>query len=350
MDENLALGLFLVSPVVCAGGLVFLRRRLRARPGPTGWPMLLLGNALVLLCLLSAGTLAGEIFFRFIYDTTDSLGNTKVCERWAQRYFQANRAGCRDNIEYSSPLKPGVRRFSFLGDSFTTGHGVKNVEDRFANRFRRAHPQWEVHALAQPGFETGDETAFLSLCLQNRYQLDQVVLVYCLNDISDLVPEWTTARDKIYAEQDGQNWLVNSSYFCNFIYHRWKAVRNPWIKNYFQFVRQTATGPVWEQQKERLKALKQEVESNGGHLVVVTFPFLHAVGPDYEFQPLHDSLNQFWREQKVPHLDLLPIYKNTPARKLTVNSFDAHPNEYAHALAADAIGKFLQEQLAVSPK
>jgi hypothetical protein len=345
MDENLALGLFLALPVGCGCGLVLLRRRLRAGSGSCGWPMLLVGNTLVLFLLLSLFLLIGEVYFRFVYDTTDTLGYTKVCQRWAQRYYQVNRAMCRDNIEYSQQPKPGLRRFSFLGDSFTAGHGVKNVEARFVNRIRRTHAGWEVHALAQPGFDTGDETTFLHDCIQNRYQLDQVVLVYCLNDSSDLLPEWIAARDRIYAEKDRQGWLVNSSYVCNFICYRWKAARNPWIKNYFHFLRQTASGPVWDQQKERLKALQQMVESNGGHLIVVTFPFLHAVGPNYEFQAIHDSLDQFWREQKVPHLDLLAVYKNIPARKLTVNAFDAHPNEYAHALAADAIGRFLKEQL-----
>jgi hypothetical protein len=46
---------------------------------------------------------------------------------------------------------------------------------------------------------------------------------------------------------------------------------------------------------------------------------------------------------------LLSVYRNLPPARLMVNRYDQHPNEYAHALAADAIGKFLQDQLAAAP-
>jgi hypothetical protein len=48
----------------------------------------------------------------------------------------------------------------------------------------------------------------------------------------------------------------------------------------------------------------------------------------------------------VPHLDLLTIYRDLPPAQLTVNRHDPHPNEYANALAAKAIDKFLVEQMA----
>jgi hypothetical protein len=78
---------------------------------------------------------------------------------------------------------------------------------------------------------------------------------------------------------------------------------------------------------------------------VVTFPFLHALGPKYEWQFVHDELDQFWRELKVPHLDLLEVFKAMPPKKIIVNRFDPHPNEYAHALTAEALDKFLKPQM-----
>ena len=79
---------------------------------------------------------------------------------------------------------------------------------------------------------------------------------------------------------------------------------------------------------------------------MVTFPFFQGLGPQYAYQTMHDQLNQCWRALGVPHLDLLTVYRSLPPGKLIVNRYDQHPNEYAQALAADAIGKFLQEQLA----
>jgi hypothetical protein len=43
------------------------------------------------------------------------------------------------------------------------------------------------------------------------------------------------------------------------------------------------------------------------------------------------------RREGIPCLDLLPVLEPHASEKLTVNIFDAHPNERAHELAADAI-------------
>jgi hypothetical protein len=47
----------------------------------------------------------------------------------------------------------------------------------------------------------------------------------------------------------------------------------------------------------------------------------------------------------VPHLDLLPVYVDYADAELVVNRFDAHPNEFAHSLAAEAIGRFLKKEI-----
>ncbi len=345
MAENLTLGLFLGLPLLFGGLLVAFFRSHRVRRFRATWPGLVAGNAVLLLLLLSLSLLAGEVVVRFFYDTTDSLAHTKVSRRWLERHWQVNSSGMRDNIQYGVKLKPNTRRITFLGDSFTAGHGVPEVEDRFVNLLRQRHPQWEVHALAELGMDTGDALKFLGKVLGKGYELDQVVLVYCLNDVSDLVPAWQATQTQFLARLDRTGWWKNGSYFLNWLYYRLLTMQEPQMKNYFQVVRETAHGPVWEAQKERLRALHDLVTSRGGHLSVVTFPFLHAVGPDYEFQAVHDALATFWSERQVPQLDLLPVYRNLPGRKITVNAFDAHPNEYAHALAADAIDKFLQARL-----
>ena len=349
MDETLVFGLFLILPIVFGWLLVLFIRQRRKQKTKASWPQLIAGNALVLFLLLSLLLLGGESYFRFIYDATDSMDYTKVNLRWLQRYWQLNSSQVRDNINYHFPRHGNARRVTFVGDSFTTGHGVKNVDDRFVNLIRRAHPEWEVHMLAMNGNDTGDEIKMLLEGLAQNYQLDQVVLVYCLNDISDLLPERFQAIERIRADLAHCGWLRNGSYLINIIYHRYAVRHDPFMKDYFGLVLDAYRGPVWEQQKQRLTEFRDLVQSRGGHLSVVTFPFLHALGPDYKYKFVHDELNQFWREAKVPHLDLLPIYANLPPKQITVNRFDVHPNEYAHSLAADAIDKFLKEQMATTP-
>ena len=82
---------------------------------------------------------------------------------------------------------------------------------------------------------------------------------------------------------------------------------------------------------------------------MITFPFLHALGANYEYRFVHEELDQFWKGLNVPHLDLLPLFGQSAPQQITVNRFDAHPNEYAHALAAGVIESFLVTQLATNP-
>lgn len=342
MDENLALGLFVLLPLVCGGLLVLWARFGRRGLGAAPWARLLMGNLLVLLSLLSLVLLGGEVYYRYIYDDTDTMDFSKVSQRWFSRHFHLNSRASRDNLEYANDLQPGRRRVTFLGDSFTAGHGVKDVEDCFANRIRRLHPEWEVHVFARPGLDTGDELQALSGTLADKYQIDEVVLVYCLNDISDLLPELAELVQHVTAEVEHSGWLRRNSYLVNTLYNRLVLMD---MKRYFPMMLEAYRSPVWEQHKQRLKAMRDLVQSHGGRLCVVTFPFLEQLGPKYEYQLVHDRLDQCWRELNVPHLDLLPVFKNLPPRKLTVNRFDPHPNVYTHQLAAEAIDKFLRQQL-----
>jgi hypothetical protein len=352
MAGNLTFALYLIGPPL-AGELILLFLLFRSgvgREGRTGGLRILAVNVVSVILLLGLMFAGGEIYYRYVYDTTDSLAYTKVTRQWVERYYVENAAGFRDNIQYSLSVEPGRRRISFLGDSFTAGHGIKSVEDRFPNILRREHPEWEVHVLARFGADTGAELLTLKKCVDDGYQFDQVVLVYCLNDVSDLMPEWTEALDRIREDEKRGGWLRQHSFFLDIIYHRLRAASDPKMKHYYDFVQDGYRGAAWEEQKKRLTLLRDLVQAHGGRLLVVTFPFLQSIGPDYKYQFIHDELNEMWSGLGVPCLDLLPVFTSWPADKLTVNRYDAHPDEFANAIAAERIGSFLQSNLVSHPR
>src|ERR1051325_2602775 len=343
MAENAVIALF--GLLLCLDGWAlrrFAQRRRKAK-APARWPQLLAGDALVLGFLLALTLLGGALYYRFLFDPSDSMWASKTSRRWLERYWSENPLRGRGDLKMSFHRTQGKRRISFIGDSFTAGHGIKREEDRFVNIIRRTHPEWEVHMLAQPGLDTSEEIETLQKGLQRGYELDQVVLVYCLNDISDLCPEKTEAVRFIQEDADHSGWLRRNSYFVNTLYYRWQANHDPRMKGYFDYILQAHRGPLWQEQQQLLKYFRDVVQSHGGRLLVVTFPFLHALGPRYQYRFIHEQLGRCWRDLNVPHLDLLSIYEDIPPRKLTVNRFDAHPNEHAHALAAAAIDAFLAQ-------
>src|ERR1700730_10241979 len=163
-EENLVFAGFCIMPLAAMFGLyLFFGKYHLHKSKESRWWKLLLGNVLVFVFAGSLVALLGEAYFRFWYDTTDSFELTKTSRRWFERYYHVNNIGVRDNQDYLSLSRaPGQRRITFVGDSFTIGHGLRNVDDRFANRIRHQHPEWEVHAMAQPGLDSGNELLLMN--------------------------------------------------------------------------------------------------------------------------------------------------------------------------------------------
>ncbi len=140
--------------------------------------------------------------------------------------------------------------------------------------------------------------------------------------------------------------LLDHSYFLNTVCHRplqLPASKKP--SSYSRNQHDAYFGHPWELLKPLLKAMRNIVQDRGGEFSVVTFPSVQLIGPNHEFRDVHHRLNDFWRRLEVPHLDLLPVYERYTPRQLMVNAYDAHPNEFGQALAANAIARFLEEQI-----
>lgn len=339
---------FVLLPVAAGFCAVNFFRGLARRGQPIRWPALVAGNVLILTFLLTLLFLGFETYYRFLCNRTDAMGNTLVSLSWYEKYFHKNALGLRDDLEYPMALTPGKRRVTFVGDSFTAGFGVKNVEDRFVNRIRKAHPEWEVHAAAKPGLDTSTEVDLMhNLTVSNHYRLDVVVLVYQINDIGEVMPGWVREYRKMMAAGFRNSWLCQHSYFVNLFYHRWQLQRNSYMQKYFDEVEAAYRGPLWEVEKVGLLAFQNLTKIRGGRqLLVVTFPYMDQAN---RFKPVHEQLDRYWQEQGIPHLDLLPIFSKLPPAKLVANPHDGHPNEYAHQLAAQAIDEFLKREINRQP-
>lgn len=107
-----------------------------------------------------------EGYYGFFYDEPDSYGLLLTSKRWFIKHYHYNNVGLRDDEDYFFEKGAGKKRIVFIGDSFTVGHGIKNIEDRFTgiirNRLYRESPTgYEVYTIAKNGWETNHELDFL---------------------------------------------------------------------------------------------------------------------------------------------------------------------------------------------
>ena len=309
----------LFAPLVFALLAWRLKRTYDARAGRRRWPLLVAGNLCVLLFLVSALFFAAENYYRFWYDSTDAFGLTRTTRRWGERHQFMNNFGVRDNVQYALP-KPSDRfRIIFLGDSFTVGHGVPEVEDRFLNRLRRTHgDRWEVQLLGRNGADTSHHYGAVQKAASAGYDADLFVMVYCPNDICDILPEWKEMHRKLEQHADKTNFFVQHSFAANSFYFRWIAARDPAVVPYYDTIRDAYFGPIWEQQQQRLHTVATVCRARGAAFAVVLFPFLHDLD-DPKYAEIQARMVAFWQSQGVPVLDLLPLFQEHRDETLVVN-------------------------------
>lgn len=328
--------------------LKFRRRRKQLHTG------LLVPHLLLSIWFVCGLLTLAEIWCAFGVDQSDAFNMSNISKRWFKKYIEAqrNQAGWRDRREFARTLPEGMRRIVFFGDSFTIGHGVRRREDRFSDRLEalldQAQPhKFQVANLGEPGLETSQIEALARATLEQGYQIDTAIYVFMLNDIEGYD---SRTQDVIQSLQQAEPrfFLISQTYFPNWLYFRWRLATGRGGE-YFPHLRESYHEAPWNGLKNKLDELHRDFASRQIDFRMVIFPFLHNLGPDYPFREAHRKLRQYCADAKIPVLDLEPILTPHAGEGLTVNRFDAHPNERAHAIVAAALREKLLADLFAQP-
>lgn len=337
------LGDFLVYVAVCgvfaALAWWYFRRRPKERRN------LVVGNLIVLGTLLAGVVTTGEAYFRYVYDATDSYGLTVTNWCWMKRHCGAlNSLGFRmREITVDGAVPPpgeGVTRVAFVGDSFTFGYGVPDAADLFPQRIEaalraREPGAYEVWNLGVIGWNTPDHERQLEDILPAS-NTHHVVLGYCLNDIEDLLP-----RQKRFLREATPQlpWIAPwRSFLADTLWFRLGLHGDARVGGYFEWVQEAyESDEIWPVQEERFARIADHSKRHGVRLSVVVFPLFGAWGDDYPLGAAHDRVASGWAKHGAEVLDLRAAYAGHSAEELVVNRYDAHPNEVAHRIAAEAI-------------
>lgn len=132
--------------------------------------------------------------------------------------------------------------------------------------------------------------------------------------------------------------FTRRSLALDFLYARARLFERAEFGAYDEMMLSAYRAPsVWERHTQTLREIAAVCAKRGTPLLVATFPFFTREWDDYRLAEVHRNLGAFWSELGVAHVDLLDAYRATPASELGIGRFDSHPNELAHALAAERI-------------
>ena len=249
--------------------------------------------------------------------------------------YDFNALGCRDR-DYAIPRQPGVFRILLLGDSFTLGIGV-HEEHTVAKQLERMLGQnkqrlgrfrsYEVINCGATGYDTRAERLFYEL-IGSKYQPNLVLVLMVWND--DM--SWTEELDHGYAMR--QRSKLESLFY---------------IAGKVQDYRYRRPPSDFSRSVEEILRLDTEVRANGARLGVVIF----RVDSDYAgttpygqlWNRLTETVVSGLKNKDIPILDLGKALCPTPCEQLADYPPPSswHPNEIAHAVAAQEILSFLQK-------
>lgn len=298
-----------------------------------------------------------EIGFALLYDTTDSFDMTNVSRRWFSVHVEpdvrvlefSNDEGIRYRADSDVTLHPpsGTRHICFLGDSFTFGHGVADVKDRFSDRVSRlmndARPGEQrvvVSNVSWPGTDLLWAKAVLEHCFDKQASIDDAVYVLCLNDI-EAFHDPTMSRSTNLSRFEPPGFLFRKTYFFNWLYFRVQLLSQSENRDYYSFVKDYYQGEPWRRFREVLAQTAERCRASDCRFRVAIFPFLHDSAGSDSFQEIHRQIVKDCGGLGIDCLDLGPALSAHQDEGLTVNPFDAHPNERAHEIAAEALEEWL---------
>jgi hypothetical protein len=139
-----------------------------------------------------AALTAVELYFAILYDQSDSFNMTNVSKHWFARHIEPvqkvlrfsdrEKTVYRDERAFPHELAAGQHHICFVGDSFTFGHGVPNVADRFSDRLgaslERQHPgRFVVSNLADAGRDVHWVQKLLEELAADKFPVQTVVYV-----------------------------------------------------------------------------------------------------------------------------------------------------------------------------
>lgn len=348
---------------LAAGGIgfwaVLIWRQHRRRSGKKPTPANIALSIGILLALLTGV----ELYFALLFDGTDSFNMSNVSQVWFRRHVEPEKhvlklgnAGItyRDNQIVPQPIPADRNHLCFVGDSFTFGHGVADVSDRFTNRVRkelsaRFPDEYLVTNLSEPGTDLNWADALLQEMTEHNVRVDTLVYVFCPNDIEVYHPDHMENVQRL-GELSPQCPLFEKTYFFNLLYYRIKMASIPEAREYYGYLADYYAGEPWQRMSRQFADFADFCQDREIQLQVVIFPFLQNLKGESPFDLARLKVMSFCDQRGIPVLDLYPILSEHAEEKLTVSLFDAHPNARAQELAAEAILPFLLEHQRKKPE
>ena len=231
----------------------------------------------------------------------------------------------------------------FSGDSFTWGHGTKNIQNRYSNIVDQNLEKYNTTNIGQNGFDTRAEfDALIKFIDSTEIIPNKIILQYFGNDIENVAYEnglIFTGFTPYSNLNSLSKFVIERSFLFNYIYWLYpQADTKPYLDFLTNAYRDTT---IFEQHSNDLLKFVDFTEANSIELIVVLFPFFEnlTLSDDLYIQKI---VNLF-SSHNVKTINVNDLVDNVAIEKLVVNSNDGHPSVYVNKIVANEIINVVKE-------
>lgn len=276
---------------------------------------------------------ATRFVFRDVRSTTDGgyFARRALPTRTNSLGFRGPEVGPKSAARY---------RIAIIGDSFTWGQGLSE-EQRFSNLLEQyLGPGYEVLNFGTPGHDMPEHLQVLEQVLPLRPDFVLLQLYINFFEAPDMV---RPAAAPLLPWRPLNGWLMESSALYCLAANQWVHVQEGagMVESYAHYMQRNLGDPNARNSLQVFVLLRDFIErTRAAGVPVGTVLFPNQMYPDsaYPFDYLHARLRTTCVAEKIPCLDLRPVFAHfADPRVLWVNRFDPHPNALANLRAATAI-------------
>lgn len=273
-----------------------------------------------------------ELYFCF-KTKSHAVGYSYAGKLWSVKYWNPiNANGFRDKT-YQHNLNN--KTIFFIGDSFTEGHGIENIEDRYSNIVKNKLPNYNVYNLGVNGLGTKKETEILTLA---PIKPSIVFWQYFFNDIDELLPiykynfSFTPYNDISSLVQK----VVKGSFFFNYIY--WSQPHKD-AQNYLDVLTEGIKNrALIKEHLQDCDAIINYCSNNNIKLVFIPFPLF--VADEKNTYNVHTKfMSDYMSSKSVAVINVDSLTKDLKIEDKIVNNSDPHASIIVNKRVADYILK-----------
>jgi lysophospholipase L1-like esterase len=267
-----------------------------------------------------------------------SADHTLASKLWYAKYWNPiNSLGLRDNEPDNN--KPVIL---FVGDSFTAGHGLKSVDDRFSNivgkELNKKEKKYTIINIGKPNLDSNSEyDEMINFLYLTRIKPEKIILQYCGNDI-----EGVAAKDGLIFEgfrppSDMNKFILfigAGSYLFNYLY--FLSPREYLGRSYINYLtRAYRNEQILSKHENNLRLFVNYAKENSIQFIVVIFPFLTDV--EMSDALYVNNIVGFFNANHVSIVNVSQLAKDIPIPKRIVNKNDTHASKRLNRMIAREI-------------